>query len=243
MMGNDDETLMRYVDGELNEVARCRVERAVASDPALKARLDGHRALKARVAARYGPVAEEEVPERLSALLAGNVIGFSPVGRPATRRRWVPAAMAASLAAGMLAGQMLPRAGGDPVSFDGGVMIARSEAARALDTQLASAQPGDAAVRIGVSFPGEGGRACRTFETEEMSGLACRENDRWRVLVTAPGSSGGAAGRYAQASSADAIIMEAAQDMMTGDPFNAAAERRARDGGWTRSVGGDAPRP
>lgn len=248
-MEPDDETLMRYADGELNEISRNHVERALAADPALMARLNGHRALKARIAARYGPVAEEEVPMRLSALLAGNVVGISPVGRPTTRRRWAPAAIAASLAAGVVAGQMLPRAGGGPVSFDGGAMVARGEVARALDTQLASVQPGDAAVRIGVSFPGEDGAKCRTFETAEMSGVACRGSDRWQVLVTAPGTSARAGGGYAQAGSADAIIMEAAQDMMTGEPFDAAAEKRARDGGWTRDVaqtrdvGGDAPRP
>ena len=99
MMRTDDETLMRYADGELNEIARDRVERALAADPALMARLGGHRALKARIAAHYGPVAGEDVPERLSALLAGNVVSISNIGRPVTWRRWAPAAIAASLAA------------------------------------------------------------------------------------------------------------------------------------------------
>lgn len=243
----DDEILMRYADGELDEIARARVERVLTTNPAEMARLDEYRALKARIAEYYAPVVTEGIPERLTALLTGNVVSIASAStaspaRPVVRRRWVPAAIAASLAAGVLAGQLLPRAGGGPVAFEDGAMVARGDVARALDVQLASAQPADAAVRIGVSFPGRGGRACRTFETEAMAGVACRGNDRWQVMVTAPGASERVAGGYAQAGSADAVVMQAAQDMMTGEPLDAASEKRARDAGWARIVGGDAAR-
>ena len=247
-MGIDDETLMRYADGELNEVARARVGRALAVDAALAGRLDEYRELGAKITAHYTPVAAEDVPERLSALLAGNVVAVASGGKPASRSRWIPA-IAASLAAGLVAGQLLPDAASGPLSFENGAMIARGDVARALDMQLASAQPADAAVRIGVSFPGAAGRACRTFETVGMAGVACRARDQWRVLITAAPASGRSAGSYAQAGSADAVIMQAAQDMMTGEPLDAAAERRARDAGWARGfgrtgkVGGDASRP
>lgn len=241
-MRDDDEMLMRYADGELNEVDRARIERAAAADPETRARVEEHRRLRSRIAAHYGPVAEEEAPRRLTSLLAGNVVGIAPARRPGTRLGWTPVAIAASLAAGVFAGQMLPRGGGGPVSFDGGAMIARGQLARALDTQLASTQPADAVVRIGVSFPGEGGRTCRTFEAAAMAGVACRAGERWRVLVTAPGASASGAGGYRQAG-AGAVVMQAAQDMMSAEPLDAAAERRARDAGWRRGVGGAVGRP
>lgn len=241
-MRQDDENLMRYADGELNAVARARVERAAAEDVAVAARLEEHRKLKARLSAHYGPVAEEEVPQRLTSLLTGNVVGISRGHVAAKSFRWIPVAIAASLAAGVFVGQMLPRGAGSPVSFDGGAMIAGGEVARALDTQLASVQTPGSTVRIGVSFPGEGGRACRTFEVPAMAGVACRVDARWQVLVTAPGVTARSAGRYRQAGATHAIVMQAAQDMMSGEPLDAAAERRARDDGWMRNVGEDVGR-
>lgn len=242
-MRQDDEMLMRYADGELDEVARARVERAAAEDPATMVRLDEHRRLRARIAAHYAPVADELAPDRLTSLLAGNVVAIEPVRRRTMRLRWAPVAVAASLAAGVIAGQMLPRADGGLVEFEGDAMIAQGEMARALETQLASAQAVDAAVRIGVSFPGRSGRPCRTFDASAIAGVACRSDDRWQVLVTAPGTSARSAGLHAQAGSAQIVVMQAAQEMMTGEPFDAAAEKRARDAGWPRDVGANARRP
>ena len=65
----DDDLLMAFADGELDEVTRARVERAVAEDPALKARLEVQQRLRARLAAHYGPAVDEAVPERLRAML------------------------------------------------------------------------------------------------------------------------------------------------------------------------------
>lgn len=233
MMRQDDEILMQYADGELGDLAKARVERAAAQEPAVAARLERHRRLRAQVAEHYRPVADEHPPERLTSLLAGTVVDIATVRHPSRQARWVPAAIAASLAAGLVAGQLLPRGAGAPVAFKGGAMIAQGEVARALDTQLASTQPADAPVRIGVSFPGQDGRACRTFEATAIAGVACREGQRWQVLVTAPGGRASPERGYRQAGT-DAVVMQAAQDMMSGAPLDAVAERRARDAGWTR---------
>lgn len=243
MMAIDNEMLMRYADGELDAIARGRVDRAASEDPAIAARLDEHRRLRTRLAAHYDPVVEQDVPERLVSLLTSHggqaVVDIASARRPrASRVGWAAGAIAASLAAGLFAGQMLSRNASGPVMFENGAMIAQGPVARALETQLASAQPAGAAVRIGVTFPGEGGRACRTFEARDLAGVACRRDERWQVLVTAPGASARAAGGYRQAGGAAAIVMGAAQDMMSGEPLDAAAERRARDAGWA-GVGAD----
>lgn len=247
-MAVNDEVLMTYADGELHDLGRARVERALAQEPALMARLEDHRRLRARFAAYYEPIVHEAVPERLTSLLgregAGKVVDMGLARKP--RLSWLRQnymAIAATLVAGMVAGQLLPRDAGGPVSFEDGAMIAQGGIARALDTQLASTQSPDSPIRVGVSFQGEGGRACRTFDAPAMAGVACRGDERWQVLVTAPGASRSSTGHYRQAGSTDAVVMQAAQDMMTGEPFDAAAERRARDAGWTldagRAAGGD----
>ena len=105
MTSVDDDLLMAFADGELDEVTRARVERAIAEDPALGARLDQQRRLRATLAAHYGPVAHEQVPERLRALLETNVVPFP--ARPA-RPVWQSlTALAASLVIGLALGRTL----------------------------------------------------------------------------------------------------------------------------------------
>jgi len=65
----DETMLIALVDGELDEVSRRRIERAVAEDPALAARLDMHVRLRERLADHYAPIEAEPVPAAMRALL------------------------------------------------------------------------------------------------------------------------------------------------------------------------------
>lgn len=230
----DEEKLMAFADGELHEAEREAVERALADDPRLRETLAEQRRLRTALSGRYGPVAAEPVPERLLAMLGAsqpeNVASLSDARE---RRRFQRptgrnfAAIAATLAVGILAGQLVPR-GSDPFAVEEGVLVADGSLAAALETQLASAQSADAATRIGVTFADHQGRACRTFDSAAASGLACREGEQWAVLVTsAPQRQGG---EYRQAGSSP--VLEAAQGMMVGAPLDAAAERAALAAGW-----------
>ena len=230
----DDEMLMAYADGELDEVRRARVERALAADPALRVRLERQRELRGTLAAFYRPVGEEEVPERLRALLESNVVAL-PSPRARTQRPlWQNfAALAATLVLGLALGRTLLVPAAGPVGLENGTMIAQGALATALDTQLASAQAPDAATRIGTSFAATDGRLCRTFDSAALAGIACRGEPGWQLMMTAAGSAG-PGGSYRQAGSANPLVAEAAQNLMTGEPFDAAAERSARDSGWRR---------
>ena len=114
------------------------------------------------------------------------------------------------------------------VTSTNGTLVAAGPLARALDTQLASNQPADAGVRIGLSFRDKQGRLCRSFEGAALSGIGCREDGRWALERALRGE-----GRrdYRQASSG-ALAADVAA-MLAGDPFDAAAERAARDRGWS----------
>lgn len=240
MIRIDDDILMAFVDGELDELGRARVEQAAAGDPELRRRLEAQQRLRARLAAHYGPIAEEEVPERFRSMLDSEVVDLSAARARRERPAWQGfAAIAATLVLGVFAGQMLP-SGGGPVAVEDGALVARGALAEALDTQLASAPaPGDS-TRIGVSFASADGRLCRTFETAPMAGLACRGDGGWRLVVTSAGPGGApAAGGYRQAGSASALVLQAAQEMMAGEPFDAEAERRARASGWRTAPDAD----
>lgn len=234
----DDNMLMAFADGELDEIARARVERAIAEDPALGARLEVERRLRARLAAHYGPVAEEDVPERFRAMLETNVVDLpaARARRSIARPMWQNfAALAATLVLGLALGRTLLMPAAGPVAVENGVMMARGELAGALQTQLASAQAPGAATRIGVSFTASDGRLCRTFDGGAAAGLACRSADGWQLMMTTTGSAG-RRGEFRQAGSENPQILQAAQEMMAGEPLDAAAERRARDSGWRGSI-------
>jgi hypothetical protein len=234
MMAIDDDMLMAFADGELDEVNRARVERAVAEDPELWARLEQQQRLRARLAAHYGPVAEEEVPARFLAMLETDVVALPVAKARPSRPLWQSlTALAATLLLGLAVGRTLlaPAPAVGPFAVEDGRMVARGALADALETQLASAQPQGAATRIGVTFARNDGRACRTFDSQAAAGIACRTDTGWQVMLTAAGS-GRQPGDYRQAGSENLLVQQAAQEMMAGEPYDDAAERRARDSGW-----------
>lgn len=197
--------------------------------------MERERRLRTRIAAHYAPVADEPVPERLSALLTGATDNI--VSLDSARPRRVPSAwqavtaLAATLVLGLFLGTMLPRGGAEPVSFADGAMVARGELGEALESRLA-ADGVAGGTRMGVSFTANDGRFCRTFDSTAVSGLACRSGEGWEIVMAAA-PAGAAAGEYRQASSAgSSLVLEAAQNMMAGEPLDAEGERRARALGW-----------
>ncbi|MBB5706138.1 anti-sigma factor family protein [Sphingopyxis panaciterrulae] len=226
----DPATVAAFVDGELDDLTARRIAREAESDPALAAEIARHRALKARLTTHFAPIAEEEPPQRLRALLVDDQVDTSLADRREARRaRFAPihwGAIAASLVLGLTIGlrPWMPAAG---VVDANGALVASGTLAEALDTQLASNQPADAAVRIGLSFRDETGRYCRSFEGDGLAGIGCREGSRWTLERTLRGETRPA---YRQAASGDLAADAAA--MMAGAPLDAAAERVARDKGW-----------
>lgn len=250
-----DEMLMAYADDELDRAARMQVEAAIATDPALAQRVAAHRALRTTLQAGFSAVLDEPMPERLTALLRpvaespapeqvpgqgqgpGQVLPFRL--RPMSRRPWLQwGSLAASFVLGVLLWQWGSRwypAG--PITRHGGELVAAGDLARALTGQLAANQSPAAAVRIGVSFLSRRGNYCRTFQLRDApgsTGLACRQNDRWKLQVLAQGESPAAAQpQYRQAASAlPAAVLQAVSDTIAGEPLDAAAEAKARDTGW-----------
>lgn len=242
----DDDTLMAYADGELPPLEAKRIEAAMAEDPALSARVARFRAVRRALRSAYDSVAAEPIPDHLRALLGevalheanDDPIPSAPVidlaGEHERRRapRFGPpawAAMAASLVVGVLAGraffaQEAPFVGGP------GDLYAGASLAQALDTELAST-PQAGATRIGVTFRTHGGEICRTFvQNNAVSGLACRDGQRWAVRVAVADHENG--GAYRQAASAAPAVLAMVDQLIDGDAFNADQERAARDHSW-----------
>lgn len=220
------EMLMAYADGELDPLNAKRVERAIAGDPVLAQEVERHRALRKRISDNFAPVADEQIPDRLAALLQSNVVDLpAPKTRPMLTRWREAAALAACLMLGLMIGIGVSRG---PVSAGAGGLYASGSLAAALDGQAGGA---NGAVRVAVSFRDKQGIYCRVFSSSAADGIACRDASGWALRRTQQGSTT-QHGDYAQAGSPDPELMAAAQDMMAGEPLDARAEEAARGAGW-----------
>lgn len=188
------------------------------------------KAERARMAAAFGDVLNEPVPDRFKALLAEPAAQVVDLGAVRAQRRsmsnWMAwGGMAATLVLGTLIGMRLPPpAGGDERLVASGVI------AQALDTQLASA-PGRA-VAVQVSFKAKDGRYCRSFSTNASAGLACREADGAWALQQVAATSTASTGMRQAASSLPPSVLAAIDSTMAGEALNADQEKAARDAGW-----------
>lgn len=237
----DEATIMAYVDGECDAVTVKRIEKAMAIDAGLAEQVGKARALRDKLAAFYAPVAEEAVPDRLTAMLtsaAATNVDSSFTARKtdqehAKRQRrgmgvaqW--GAMAATLALGVVVGQFGLADGSDsPFAQDGSALVASGPLANALEKQLASAQPDDSDYRIGLTFRAKTGNICRSFTGEAVSGIGCREGQQWKMVSTLPG---GSESDYRQASSS--AVNTIAADLMADAPVDAETERKLLESGW-----------
>ena len=177
----DPETLAAYADGELDPLAAKRVERAMADDPSLAAEVERHRALAARLRGGFASLDAQPMPAGVEALFArtDNVVAF-PTRKPAPRpQRWW-GAIAASLVAGLLLGQLVPRSGGE-LGFEGGTAVAQGKLARALDTQLASGARPNRGGMGRASVPGHVPARCPGWLLE----TACKRRPRGMVAYPA----------------------------------------------------------
>ena len=254
-MSPTDETLGAYVDGELDADARAELEAAMATQPALAARMERLMKMRARLHAAFDPVLQEPIPPRLAEMLRGTENATATASTPVTelaaaraakagaRRTWSwPewSAVAASITLGVLIGYFLLRTPSEDRLFkqQDNELLADGALDRALSEQLASTQPAGAAVRIGLSFRARrDGVYCRTFALAhglDTAGIACRETDAWHVRALTRGAPlAGASGGAQQASSGlPAALLSIVQDEIDGEPLDAPAERAASRRNW-----------
>src|SRR3546814_11535054 len=132
---------MAYADGELDAAEREAVKQALAEDPGLREKLAEQQRLRATLSGHYGPVAAEEVPDRLLAVLGArntrdDVASLSAAREERRRPLWRNlGTIAASLAVGLMAGQLIPPQRGGPIGVAEGALVAQGGLADALDTQ------------------------------------------------------------------------------------------------------------
>jgi hypothetical protein len=228
------ERLAAYADGELDGDEARAVEAEIAADPVLRDQLDAHRALRQRLAARFAPIAEQPVPDRLVDVLMRDRSQTNVVDLPtpaAKRRTPRPRAYWPRIAVPALAASVVVALIGIRAWTSRG--YADAALAQALDRQVVALQSAQAPVRVLLSFRDGEGDYCRGFARDGRSGIACRDSRGWRLRKVFEGSRRGST-EYRQAGSDDAAVMAAIQDMAAGPALDAAAEAEAVRRGWRR---------
>lgn len=240
-----DTELLAYLNGQLAEPRMTEIESALAADAAVMARLealaDGSAAVDQTVAAAFDAVLAEPVPPALLAAASPAVVDFAAARAARDQsaaarspiRWWQPAALAASLAIGLVIGTGVPKGDSDAL------IIADSTGTRAgptLAAALASTRSGtDAKLPGGVLRPlisvrAGNGDLCRQFGVQQdqtaLVALACRRGDQWQIVVAS--SAVASRNEYAQAAGpGEAAITAALDALAAGEPLDAEAEAKA----------------
>ncbi len=240
----DDSLVAAFVDGELASEEHSRIEAAAAADPVLADRIDRARALRAAIAGAYADSLVDPPPSRLLAAIGGGaeVVDLGEVRARARTARPAPAAarwaaIAASLAVAFFAGRLMaPPQPPATITAGPGGLVAQGVLADSLERQLASNQPAEAPVKIGVSFRSKDGDYCRTFalrQTKPLAGLACHEVGAWRVRIAAQSAPATPQGGYRTAGDEiPAPVLEAMDQTIDGAPLDAPGEAKAQAAGW-----------
>lgn len=224
----DDETLMAFADGELDEATTKAVERALETDDALMMRVAEF--METRAAARDAFTPAEPVPAELDAAVRGMVERHRAAAQPASnvvslgdarakrfgfaQRSWqlpLAASLATAVAAGFIGYQLGQMPGAAPAGSDISG-FSSAEIAGVLDSAASGDEvaiaDGAGRVRLISSFNEQSGALCREYEVDRSAGasvvaVSCRNDGDWamRFAVAAPAGGDG----YAPASSLDAL--------------------------------------
>jgi len=224
------EILTLYIDGELPPAEMELIATRLAERPDLDAWVRSQEALRTGIKSAFSGLMAAPPSARLVQAANSAPISWRWHLRQFTAPRvWAPAG--AALALGLVIGIVLQPS--DDFASRGGQIVAQGELATALNDKLASDSYAGTGPRIGISFRNREGRYCRTFDADAQSGYACHGDRGWAIaLMTAhPQAESSGDYRMAGAEMADAV-RAAVSASIEGEPFDAVAEKAARDRGW-----------
>ncbi|MGK6314265.1 anti-sigma factor family protein [Neorhizobium sp. DT-125] len=207
----DDETLVTFADGELDDATAARLEAALEKDEVLAARLAVFLDSRTAIAAALKPLIHEPVPDGLKVAVQrmaenakspetapdGNVVAFrrkQVSSAPPARRTWLMPIAASLVAVAGIGGFMLGREIG-PTTPDANAGLAAALDREVSGRDVALGTAGES-LHVVSSFRDEHGDLCREYELRRADGntisIACREDGAWvtRLALSAPRAQG-----------------------------------------------------
>ncbi len=228
------ELLNKFVDGELSPQETEHIAEQLVQHPEWNAYVQEQEALRHVLRTQFLEL-DRTVPERLVKAALGAPVSRLWLLRQALRLnllRWV-GGVGSALAAGIVIG-LLAQPQKDFAVGPLGRLLAEGDLGHMLDNRLAADNPAGAATRVGLSFRNRSGQDCRTFSGGESAGMACHVNGKWviEIIVHHKAESPRAQYRMAGSEMPDSV-RQAVVAGIVGEPFDAAAEARARANGWS----------
>lgn len=253
--------VMAYVDGELAPEDAARIARAIEADPGLAASAAIYQMTRRALAEDFARALDPVVPDRLRALVMGEVavegaeksvestrqvVPLRPYRRASRwlQQPWAQGVAAAlflgiGLAVGLATGSRLSDQSPTFQSLigplpDGHPLAAVLESSRSAQA-VAS---GDVSIQAVQTFAAASGDICREFEFNSDSeggvGVACRNANRWTVKATfAAAIRSDPGGGFRVASGADPAGLEAVLDALdASEGFDAAVEACLLSNKW-----------
>ncbi len=235
-MEPDQKVLDAFVDGELPPSEMERIARLLEARPDLDRYVQEQERLRAALRQAFDETLAAPMPERLVKTVRSVPVSWRWRLRALSARGFSVRGLA-QVGGALAMGVVLGIAIRPPAEFGtdtAGHLVAQGELGKALSTQLASTRYDGAGPKIGISFRNKTGQDCRTFSGDGSAGLACRQDGTWVVgiLVKQAPENPGAAYHMAGSAMPDAV-RRAVESSITGAPFDAAAEKAARDRGWS----------
>ena len=235
-MEPDQNVLDAFVDGELPSQEMERIARLLEARPDLDRYVREQERLRAALRRAFDETLAAPVPERLVKTVRSAPVSWRWRLRTLSARGFSIrglAQMGVALTLGMVLGIVI-RPSAEFGTDAAGRLVAHGELGQALNTQLASTRYEGVGPHIGITFRNKMGQDCRTFSEGGSAGLACHQGGVWVVgiLVKQAPENPGAAYHMAGSTMPDAV-RRAAEDSIAGAPFDPAAEKAARDRGWS----------
>lgn len=250
----NDETLMAYVDGELDAATTSEVEAALADNAAARETVAMFRESTRLAQDAFAAPMDEEVPARLLSQFddksadpaaSAEVVDFAArrAARPAgpVRRFALPLAASIALAVGIAGGWTLSSqtvTPEDPGMLLGGIsMESRLHAAlEGTPSGQALAWDGGAITPL-LTFRDTDGRFCREFQATGSAGgqgsigIACRGDGQWQGEFAIAAQAAGS-GNFQPASGGMESLETFIDELMADMPLDAEAEAAALAAGW-----------
>lgn len=244
MLGDVNELVIRYVDQEMRDDEIRAFEAMLNARPELQLLVAQHKALRANLIDAWGEAPGEAGLESIHQLLETppDTMAHSTMARPTrliqrfqnARRFWPIPAMAASLALGVMVGNVTHVFPSEALmQMENGQLMATGALDSALTRRLAS-QTDQAPVNIHLSFRTQDG-VCRSFSmTGGTAGLACRHSGRWRVESIMQQQAASRQSEYRlAASSVPPALMAQVDTMILGEPLSPDEESREIAQSWS----------
>lgn len=246
-MSWSDEKLSAYLDGELPHEEMEQLERDLAADSVLAGRLDRMTGANQAFLTAAADIDAAPLPARTEALLANAGKTESARIIPFPRRvlafvvehRAVAASLVCAAAAYALGTSVMPDTASD-IPASNGLIASASPLYRVLEQGASGAAvqlPGGIDAKPQLTFLTANDAVCRQYELTTpggaVEGIACRQDEGWRVQVASFASGRIGQGDYQTASSGRSAALEAFIDAnISGSPLNGAEESELMARGW-----------